>query len=212
MGSVGGAGLDHVRWIGGGSAAGKSTVAGHLADRYGLRHYSTDEAMARHAADVNPQDAPLLTDFMAMSPDRRWVERSPEEMLETFHWFSGEAFALILEDLRALAPTPVVVEGLRLLPGLVAPVLADRGHAVWLLPTPRFRRSVFESRGGASWAFLAHTSQPERALENLLERDRLFTERLAQDTARLGLNAIRVDRAIPVAQVARLFGFQEATR
>lgn len=202
--------LRHVRWIGGGSGSGKSTVARRVAERCGLRLYSTDEAMAAHAKRVRPEDAPLLSAFLAMDLDERWVDRSPEDMLATFHWFRGEGFALIVEDLLALAPEPVVVEGFRLLPELVEPLLADRDHAVWLLPTPEVRREVFEGRGGPSWAFLGRTGDPDRALLNLLERDGMFTERLAADVARLGLRGVEVDGTLGedalVDRVAWAFG------
>ena len=41
--------LGHVYWIGGGSGAGKSTIARRLAARHGLRLYATDEVMRDHA-------------------------------------------------------------------------------------------------------------------------------------------------------------------
>jgi adenylylsulfate kinase-like enzyme len=41
--------LRHVYWIGGASGSGKSTIARRLADRHGLRLYSTDEVMGDHA-------------------------------------------------------------------------------------------------------------------------------------------------------------------
>jgi hypothetical protein len=63
---------------------------------------------------------------------------------------------------------------------------------VWLLPTPEFRRAAFESRGSL-WTIAGKTSEPERALRNLLERDRMFTERLAGETRRLGLLSLEVD-------------------
>jgi hypothetical protein len=75
----------------------------------------------------------------------------------------------------------------------VKPLLSVPNRAVWLLPTPEFRRAVIESRGGTAWGFLAKTSDPERALRNLLERDRIFTEILREETSRLGLAAIDVD-------------------
>src|SRR5215213_8270478 len=141
---------------------------------------------------------------MAMDMDERWVSRSPETMLETFHWFRGEGFGLIVEDLLRLPPGPgVIVEGFRLLPRLVAPLLSTPARAVWLLPTPGFRRAVFESRGGSAWGFLARTSDPERALRNLLERDRMFTEILREETARLGLPAIEVDTTSTEDDLAR---------
>ncbi len=128
-----------------------------------------------------------------MDMDERWVNRSPETMLETFHWFRGEGFGLIVEDLLRLGREPgVIAEGFRLLPRLVKPLLAVPGHAVWLLPTPEFRRAAFDSRGSL-WEIARKTSDPERALRHLLERDRMFTERLHEETERLELRVIEVD-------------------
>ena len=82
--------LRHVYWIGGGSAAGKSTVARRTAEQHGLRLYPTDDVMSDHASQTTPEDGPLLSRFMAMDMDERWVNRSPQTMLETFHWFLGD--------------------------------------------------------------------------------------------------------------------------
>jgi hypothetical protein len=131
-----------------------------------------------------------------MDMDERWVNRSPEEMLETFHWFRGEGFGLIVEDLLRLPALPgVIAEGFRLLPGRVKPLLAAPEQAVWLLPTPEFRRAALDSRGSLL-EIARKTSDPERALCNLLKRDRMFTERLWGDVERLGLDAIDVGTAM----------------
>ena len=183
--------LGHVYWIGGGSGAGKSTVARRLAARHGLRHYATDEVMSDHAQRSTPEDCPFLSEFMAMDMDERWVNRSPETMLETFHWFRGEGFGLIVEDLLRLPTEPgVIVDGFRLLPHLVMPLLAAPSHAVWLIPTPEFRLAALEGRG-STWTIAGKTSDPERALRNLLERDRMFTERVHEEARRLELRGHR---------------------
>jgi hypothetical protein len=188
--------LRHVYWIAGASGAGKSTIARRIAAEHALHHYATDDAMADHAGRSRPEDCPFLTEFMGMDIDERWVNRSPSAMLETFHWFRGECFDRIVEDLLGFPKRPgVIVEGFRLLPRLVKPLLAVTGHAVWLLPTPGFRQAVFDERGPA-WGFLRRTSDPERALRNLLERDRMFTDRLREETKRLELAAIAVDAAM----------------
>jgi 2-phosphoglycerate kinase len=199
-----------VHWIGGGSGAGKSTIARRIAARRGLSVYSTDDVMGDHSRRSTPEDSPQLDRFMAMDMDERWVDRSPEVMLDTFHWYRGECFDLIVEDLLRLpADAAVIAEGFRLLPHLVEPLLDDRARAVWLLPTPAFRRAAFESRGSA-WDIPRRTSDPERAQRNLLERDRMFTDRLAQETDRRRLPAIEVDIGLgedELAQrVAQLFG------
>ncbi|MFK5585083.1 AAA family ATPase [Serinicoccus sp. LYQ131] len=183
--------LAHVVWIGGGSGSGKSTVARRLAEQDRMHLYSTDEAMSRHADRLSTAQAPLLAAFKMMDMDQRWCHRSPQQMLRTFHWFAGEGFDLIVEDLLALPREPVIVEGFRLLPRLVAP-LSAAGRSVWLLPTPEFRRKAFASRGSL-WQIAGRTSSPELALANLLERDRLFTEQLSAEVEATGLSAIDVD-------------------
>ena len=65
-----------------------------------MRVYATDDVMSDHARRSSREDCPLLHKFMAMDMDERWVNRSPETMLETFHWFQGEGFDLILEDVE----------------------------------------------------------------------------------------------------------------
>jgi 2-phosphoglycerate kinase len=203
--------LRHVYWIGGGSGAGKSTIAGRLADRYGWRRYATDDVMQDHAGRTTPEQAPLLHEFIAMDMDERWVNRSPDTMLETFHWFRGEGFELIIEDLLRLPREPcVIVEGFRLLPHLVKPLLAAPEHAVWLLPTPDFRQDAFQTRAARGEGFVWRTSDPAKAARNLVERDHMFTQRVRKEAERLQL------RTIPVAttmteedleeQVTRAFG------
>ncbi len=202
--------LGHVYWVGGGSGAGKSTIARRVAARHDLRVYATDDVMSDHDSRSRPQDAPLLSGFKAMDMDERWVNRSPEAMLESFHWFQGELFGLIIEDLLRLPAEPgVIAEGFRLLPRLVKPLLATPGHAVWLLPTPEFRRAAFASRSSL-WHLAGRTSQPEKALRNLLARDQLFTGLLREETKHLELPTIEVSATLSEAdlteRVTEVFG------
>jgi hypothetical protein len=202
--------LRHVRWIGGGSGGGKSTIARRFAAEHDLLLYATDDVMPDHAARSSAADSPYLHEFIAMDMDERWLERSPEVMLDTFHWYRGESFDLIVDDLLALpADRGIVVEGFRLLPHLVRPLLSVPEHAVWLLPTAEFRLTAFDSRG-SMWNIAGGTSDPERALGNLLARDRMFTERMRAETRRLGLPVIELDSAVTeddlAGQVGRAFG------
>ncbi|MEU8876006.1 hypothetical protein AB0D24_33650 [Streptomyces javensis] len=202
--------LRHVFWIGGGSGAGKSTVARRLADRYGWRLYATDDVMRDHADRATPEEAPFLHEFIAMDMDERWVNRSPEVMLETFHWFRGEGFGLIVEDLLRLPPEPcVIVEGFRLLPHLVRPLLDAPQHAVWLIPTPDFRQAAIRSRSVPGEGFVWRTSDPARAGRNLAERDRMFTTRIEEEAERLRLRTVEVDTTMTeddlTERVARAF-------
>ena len=188
--------LRHVYWLGGGSGAGKSTIAHRIAAEHGLAVYSSDDAMPDHGNRFKPEDCPFLMAFKVMDMDERWVNRSPETMLETFHWFRGEGFSLIIEDLLKLAPEPgVIVEGFRLLPQLVGPLLERPSQGVWLIPTPAFRLAALKSRG-TLWSIAGKTSDPERALDNLLRRDHMFTVRVESDAKAAGLSVINVNSSM----------------
>lgn len=134
-------------------------------------------------------------------------------MYRTFPWFHGVGFDLLLEDVRALPDSVVVlVEGFRLLPRLVRPHVLDPRHAVWLIPTPTFRQAAFAARDPAD-AFWLRTTEPRRALANLLERDRIFTEVIATDASRQGLETLSVDGARgvdeTVEELAERFGLHQ---
>jgi hypothetical protein len=196
--------LAHVRWIGGGSGAGKSTVAAALAARHGLHAYHV-ERWTEFLTRTTPATAPLLHAFAAMAPDERWLGRSPREMYDTFHGFQGECFDLVLEDLAALAPAPALAEGFSLLPRLVMPLLSNPAHAVWLLPTPAFRRAAFDARG-STWTIAGKTTDPPRALENLLARDALFTDELRRQSEAARARTLTVDGSLDVEATTRLVG------
>jgi hypothetical protein len=173
-------------------------LARRLAERFGLRVYSTDAAIGPHVNRLSSAAAPLLDDFRGMGMDQRWVHRDPPTMYRTFPWFHGEGFDLVIDDLRAFSPSGVVLaEGFRLLPHLVRPHLTNLQHAVWLAPTPQFRRTAFTRRSSRE-AFWLRTSDPQRALTNLLERDRIFTAALAADAARNGLATLVIDGSTSV--------------
>jgi hypothetical protein len=194
--------LRHVRFIGGGSGAGKSTVARRLADQFGLQLYQAEQ-FPSYAARTSPDEAPLLHAFISMEMDDRWVTRSPRLMFETFHGFHGEGFHLMIEDLLALPPhPPILAEGFTLLPRLVAPLLSRPGQAVWLIPTPEFRRIAFEARG-STWDIPGKTTDPERALANLLARDAIFTEELAREVRALQQPSIEVDGSTSVEDLVQ---------
>ena len=186
-----------VLWIGGGSGAGKSTIAHALAERHGLSVYSSDGTMLNHARRTSADAAPQLHRFLAMSMDQRWLHQDPQTMTQTFHWYRGEAFECIVDDLKQICrSTPgVVAEGFRLLPKLVAPLLTSPNSAVWLLPTPEFREMAFRARG-TTWSIASRTSDPQRALDNLLERDKLFTERLHREAGGLQLSTLTIDGSL----------------
>jgi hypothetical protein len=133
-----------------------------------------------------------------MDMDQRWLNRSPTVMLETFPGYQGEGFDLVLGELLALpAQSTLLADGFRLLLRLIAPLVTRSDQAVWLIPTPEFRRTALTSRGSV-WDIAGQTSDPPRALENPLTRDDLFTRQVAEEARSLQLTTIKVDGHLSV--------------
>jgi hypothetical protein len=145
----------------------------------------------------------MLHTFLSMTMDERWAKRTPEEMFHTFHGFHGEGFRFILEDLLDL-PTdvPVLVEGYKLLPRLVSPLLSRPDQAVWLIPTPEWRRTALERRGSL-WSIAGRTSDPETALANFLARDALYTEEVERQAVALQLPTIEVNGSATLDELVK---------
>jgi hypothetical protein len=73
-----------------------------------------------------------------------------------------------LEDLLEVSnDVPVLVEGYKLLPRLVSPLLSRADQAIWLIPTPELRRVVL-CRRGSLWSIAGRTSDPQTALATYL--------------------------------------------
>ena len=192
--------LSHVLWIGGGTGAGKSSVATALAERYRLGRYDYDWYDARdHTTRTRPDRHPYRAAFLAMSLDERWVLHTPREMADNAIGSFRDRFEMVIEDLLALPRgQPVVADGFGLLPELIYPVVGSARQAIFLLPTPEFRAGALKRRG---WRTIDGTSDAERARANRLARDDLLTEHVRQEAAKLGFATIDVDGSRGLAQV-----------
>lgn len=205
--------LANIYWLGGGSGSGKTTLAQNIKSKYNVNIYDTDAAMMKHVERSSASNCTLLHKFLKMSLDERWVLREPQQMFESFHWYQGEGFQFIIDDLLAMpADKPILVEGFRLLPELVYPHLQETHKAVWLLPTPHFRKKAFEQRNMLQ-DFPSKTSNPNMAMKNLLQRDGIFTNWLEEQVTKYKLRSVTVDenttQNILLAQVADLFNLKE---
>jgi len=186
--------LRNALWITGGQWAGKSTVAGILAERYGLTHYHYDYHAAkghedrRIAAQVRNGATPAERDGEAM-----WIRHTPREMADAALGDFADRFAWVLDDLRGLVtPVPVIADGWGLRPELVVPVTSAPERMVVLVPTDDFRlRQAAELPRARRVG--AEVSDPALAQRNRIERDRLLAEDAVRTAHEFGVRVIEVD-------------------
>ena len=203
--------LGHVFWLGGSPCAGKSSVSEILAERFDLRLYRVDEAFEAHAPRFDAALHPALTKWRDSSWDERWMRPVGSLVRDVIACYS-EHFTLILEDVLSLPRRePLLVEGTALLPRQVAGVLAERNHAVWVVPTAEFQRNHYSKR---EWVcrILERCDSPEAAFNNWMERDAEFARWVASEVDELGLELLKVDGERTVEEnAARVASFFQLT-
>ena len=132
--------LRHVYWLGGAPCAGKSTVAGILADQFRLAIYHTDD-WRPHLELSDPERHPAMTytrSLLASQGERvRYAKLPQERQIAQLFGLMRENFEFVVADLERTAERPVICEGVHLPPDLVAQV-ATPGRVAYLMSTRRF--------------------------------------------------------------------------
>ena len=185
--------LTHVLWIGGTPDSGKTTIAANLAERHGLEVYHFDRHEMDHFRRADPENQPALTAAHPdlMGPEERWLGSSPEDMASETIACWTERFWMTVDDLLEMPmDRTIVVEGPGLFPDCVAPLIADRAKAVWLVPCEKFKRESVARREKLKGV---PVSDLEQARENLIQRDLLMGKHVTERASDLGLTVYEVD-------------------
>ncbi len=198
--------LRHTRsriyWIGGSPCSGKSSIVRLLAERHDFTSYNCDDAFGQHGRTVTPEKQPRFHRVMHSSWDEIWM-RPVDELVEDEWAIYGEQWSLIVDDLLRLpADRPIVAEGAALLPELVQPILADREHAVWIVPTEAFQRTMYPRRGDWVKDVLKQCTYPQRAFQNWMDRDAAFARHIERQCRELGLHLLAIDGTCSIEENA----------
>ncbi|HJT58086.1 MAG TPA: hypothetical protein VJ761_16395 [Ktedonobacteraceae bacterium] len=191
--------LSHVLWIGGSPCAGKSTLGHTIARTHVFLDYHLDPMGRNHmrrrlaAGDAN------LEAFLKMSMDQRWLERSVEELVQEVLESWTKECQLAVEDLLAMPDEWFIVAEGNFFPECVAPYLSSPHQAIWLVPTASFcdqirrTRDAEQARRRERHGVADESSDPERRLRNLIERDCQLAHYVKEQAEKLHLTVYEVD-------------------
>lgn len=172
-----------------------------LARRYGVSVYDGDAAGRSYLSRCTPTAQPRLLALAAMSVHQRWLDRSPKEIFEAMPSLHGETFGFVVDDVLASDPaSSLLVDDFRTLPRAVVPLLSWPRQALFLVPTPEFRRAALSARyadparARADWGEL----DPTTVLEARLARDALWDFEIVHQVRELDLPLLVVggDRSV----------------
>lgn len=196
--------LAHVLWMGGSPCSGKSSIAQHLAGKYGLRTYHCDEAFTEHQPRITAHEQPMLYKWTHTAWTELWMQPLKVLVDEAITCYQ-EHFQMVVKDLLSLPHSdPILVEGTCLLPGSVSPLLSSKEQAIWIVPTEAFQKAHYRERGDWVDAILSECADPEQAFHNWMDRDAEFARWVLRETTELGLRTVQVDGARTIAESARL--------
>lgn len=179
--------LSHVRWVAGGTGAGKSTVTRLLAERCGGQVYDGDLAEQQYVKRCTEQRHPLY--WAALNtPTQQPTATQAYQSMPSLH---GESIGLILEDLLALpAERVLLVDDFRVLPRDIAALLSWPEQAVFLVPTPQFKQATLG----------AQLAEPELPLR--LARDAMWDAEVRRQAEELSMPVIEVDGTASAQELA----------
>ena len=190
--------LSHILWIGGGTDAGKSTVAKALVERYGLQSYNFDSHQRSQF------DRMFATGYFEgrkhpyeRTPDELWLAQPPEEMAKGVIRSWARRAEVAIEDMLLMPKTPMIVaEGTGFFPEVVQPLLSSTRQAIWFVPEPQFQRKIAIQRGKPT--VQNQTRDPQLASENAKRRDMLVAQHIREEVIARGLPLHEVDGTLSI--------------
>jgi hypothetical protein len=191
--------LSHVLWIGGGTDAGKSTIARLIGERYGFQIYDYDK---RDSPQIHRLAETIASyrQFLEALDEERWLYPEPEALLQRALQAFQDRFPLVVEELLALPKEPLILaEGFGFMLELIFPLLSDKHQAIWLVPSEAFKWSSMSRRRKFTWM-----SNPERAIYNLFTRDMLLSKWVVEQAELRELKVEVVDGSRSVEEMVDL--------
>jgi len=194
--------LRHVYWIGGGAAAGKTTISQRLCQEFGFRRWSGDGRWIEHWQTATVESNPIahrIGSTLRHGASFDWFYgRTGQEIADDYVEMSRAEFGGAVDELMRLPnDCPIVVDAFLGFPELILEVVTPE-KAVFLNSTDAFRDATWklrttEGRPGFLPILrrqLDTCSDPRCALASFIESKRIESRFVAEDCRREGATLI----------------------
>jgi hypothetical protein len=188
--------LEHVKWIGGSSCGGKSTVREMLSEEFDVIPYHGDAEVLRHAKNSTRKKCPTL--WLALRYYYRkmfwgWLfDQSPSDMSQFLKDAGREDFCHVVSDLLTMPrKRKIVVDIFATHPEAVASVAAPE-NVVLLVPKDSFQREIIIENA---------KRRGKEPRENYIEAQHLFSKWIRQETKRLNMTVIETGGHIDIGDM-----------
>ena len=188
--------LSHVYWIGGGAAAGKTTISRRLCEELGFRRWSGDARWIEHWQTATPETNPIahrIGSTMRHGGSFDWFYgRSGQAIADDYIRMARAEFEVAVDELIQMsADSPIVVDAFLGFPELIFNVSRPE-RAVFLTCTDGFMRETWKRRtteGRPDFLpilrrHLDACSDPQCALHNFIESNIIESRFVADDCLR----------------------------
>ena len=191
--------LSHVYWIGGGAAAGKSTLSRRLCEEFGFTRWAGDERWIEHWQTATPDRNPIASRIgstLRHGGSFDWFySRTDQEIAHDYVKMARVEFEDSVDDLLQMSrDSPIVVDAFLGFPELVLKV-AKPEKAAFLICTDDFMYQTWKDRtteGGPGLLPILRRQldtclDPQFALDSFIESNIIESRFVADDCRREGL-------------------------
>ena len=191
------------RWLIGGSASGKSTIARALGARTGIAVYDMDEAVfGRFRFD--PVRHPATTAWFTAANPLGWMLSLPWPNFDALYRANNaEMLDLLADDLAGRPDAPLLIDGGITHPSVLTQVI-PAGRIVCLETDDARRRHEWATAPGRAGMKAEILALPDGAAlwERFLEYDRQMTATLGRESRAYGIQILRWDESHTVEQIS----------
>lgn len=175
--------------IGGAPGVGKTTLGCALAAKLRIASVTIDDLLTVAQTVTTPETHPGLH-VMRKVPHLEYFTNSSVDQLKAdanvLHEASWPLVRSVILKHAEWAPSPIVIDGWHLRPGMVAELNLHNVWSGWIVITP----SVLVQREKNNIKWLQGSSNPERMLENFLARSLWYNDLIKEQASKLQMNIL----------------------